>query len=71
MAKVPEPLATVQPDAAGWFTFDEVALGEWRVEANHPAYQTRDAMVMVEPVETFMLVSFHWSTTLRSKDRFL
>ena len=62
----PDPVATVQPDANGRFSFDQVAFGEWRVEARLPAYTTRSTWVQVDPgrhVETGELALVHASQT--------
>ncbi|MED6337312.1 MAG: carboxypeptidase-like regulatory domain-containing protein, partial [Actinomycetota bacterium] len=44
-----EPIATAEPDTNGYFVFDDVLLGEWRVRASHPAYQRRERIVRASP----------------------
>ena len=64
-----EPIATTQPDADGRFIFDEVTIGEWRIEASHPAYEPRSHWALMEPaarVDAGELALNHVSTTARA-----
>ena len=61
-----EPFTTVQPDAMGRFVFDNVGLGEWRIEASHPAYSSRNVWTFMTPdaqVAVGDVVLEHVSTT--------
>ena len=61
-----EPIAVAEPDPSGRFVFDNVPLGEWRIEGSHPGYDTRDAVVMVGAgslVDAGELTLNHQSTT--------
>jgi hypothetical protein len=57
---------TVNPDAGGRFSFDEVTPGEWRVQASRTGYESRSSFVMVDAgqsIEANPLRLPHNSTT--------